>query len=98
MKKALLTVIISLVSLAGFSQKQGKSPAIKADSNQVVHVLDSAWVPTDSTEFITIRDISSILNDLTDKVSYSSFIQIQSAMQTLVDRAILRKRKNKVNK
>lgn len=81
MKKTILTIILSCGLYFANGQITGKK--------------DSVWTPTDSTEFIMIKDINDQLAKLGDQISFNDFNKIKVAFQNLVNEAIERRRKRK---
>lgn len=80
MKKT-ITILFILISGFAYSQKTTK---------------DSLWTPkSDTTEFISPLDINTYLKEMGRKISYDDMMTIRTAFQTVVNKAIDRKRKKK---
>ncbi len=54
---------------------------------------DTLWTPTDSTEFISIKDMNLLIQKVGDKITMNDGKKMQEFFQLLINEAIDRKRK-----
>lgn len=74
--KLIALIIVIGFSLSGHAQK-----------------IDTSWTPkTDSTEFISLKDMNKILGEIGDKVTFNAFNQIRQAFEAVMTNATNRKR------